>query len=80
MTGLEFDADGLGHVAKNPSMTGTLNLVSLPGLEKKLEEEIIITTVSGDDSKISVENVSADANNPNYKVSHIGSAATQDNE
>lgn len=80
MTGLEFDADGLGHVAKNPSMTDTLNLVSLPGLEKKLEEEIIITTVSGDDSKISVENISADANNPNYKVSHIGSAATQDNE
>ena len=80
MPGLELDADGLGHVAKNPSMTGTLNLVSLPGLEKKLEEEIIITTVSGDDSKISVENVSADANNPNYKVSHIGSAATQDNE
>ena len=80
MTGLEFDADGLGHVAKNPSMTETLNLVSVAGLDKKLEEALIITAVSGDDTKISVENVGTNANNPNYKVSHTGSAATQDNE
>lgn len=80
IAGLEFDTEGLGHVAKNPSMTETLNLVSVDGLDTKLGEVLIVTSVSGDDSKIAVENVSADAKNPNYKVSHTGSAATQNDE